>query len=78
MAPFSVARLKLLTYYVVDVDDINVFFLNDLPLYIVCVYVSYVTYRTFFLIRHLLPLLSYEFLVFSELVGVGIVKHVLL
>lgn len=36
---FSIAWFKLLTYYVVDVDDINVFFLNDLPLYIVCMYV---------------------------------------
>lgn len=69
---FSIARFKLLTYYVVDVDDSNVFFLNDLPLYIVCMFVLQI-----FLIRHLLPLLSYEFLVFSGLVEVGILKTVL-
>jgi len=43
---FSIAKIKLLTYYVVDVD-INLFFWM---IYLFTVYVCYVTYRKLFFI----------------------------
>jgi hypothetical protein len=68
------AKIKLLTYYVVNVSDINKFFLKR-STSLQYVSVMLVTESFFvFKLRHIVPLFSYKFIVISRIEGLGILN----
>jgi len=68
------SRIHLLTYYVVNVGDINQFFFKR-STSLWCISVMLVTESfSVFKLRHIVPLFSYEFIVINRVEGLGILN----